>query len=285
MSIFAILTIVAALIFLMFFSIAKLARDKQLEKRNKKIEEELKQKGFINKMNHNKFVSKFGKTTQNSELEKIFNRAKNPWRMTIPTFQFIRYSGLFLSLIIAASLMFINYQYSLFAIGLGVLCFWYPMYYYKAIGDEREAEWNKTYEYIWVIKHNLMLYDPAKAYMNVKMYVQTHAPHNAEIIQGFDDFYRYWSEDGIDPYIQRFYPFSVTREITQIIYNMSRTGEFPEDSLNSLRSFIINSQNLTVEKTLSSVSGQATVYSLPFMMFSVIVALMVPLGYQLLQFF
>lgn len=285
MSTFALLTILATLIFLIFFSIAHMIREKQINKKNEEIKEEIKQKGFINKMNHNKFVSKFGKSSNNSELEKIFNRAKNPWRMTIATFQFIRFGGLLLFSIIAVALLAVNYQYSIFSFLLGFLCFWYPMYFYKATGDEREAEWNKTYEYIWVIKHNLMLYDPQKSYMNVKIYVQTHAPHNTEIIQGFDDFYRYWSEDGIDPYIQRFYPFSVTREITQIIYNMSKTGEFPEDSLNSLRSFIINSQNLTVEQTLSAVSGQATIYSLPFLMFSIIVALMVPLGYQLLQFF
>lgn len=285
MSTFALLTVLAALIFLIFFSIAHMIREKQINKKNEEIKEEIKQKGFINKMNHNKFVSKFGKSSNNSELEKIFNRAKNPWRMTIATFQFIRFGGLFLFLIIAMALLAVNYQYSIFSLLIGFLCFWYPMYFYKATGDEREAEWNKTYEYIWVIKHNLMLYDPQKSYMNVKIYVQTHTPHNTEIIQGFDDFYRYWSEDGIDPYIQRFYPFSVTREITQIIYNMSKTGEFPEDSLNSLRSFIINSQNLTVEQTLSAVSGKATIYSLPFLMFSIIVALMVPLGYQLLQFF
>ena len=65
---------------------------------------------------------------------------------------------------------------------------------------------------------------------------------------------------------------------------MNKTGDFPEDSLNALRGFIINAQDLTVEKTLSGVSGKATIFSLPFMMLSVIVALLVPMVFQLTQY-
>lgn len=244
----------------------------------------VKRKGIINKMNYNSFINHIGKKMPQSNLEKIFNRAKNPWRMTIPTFQFIRFGGLFISLILAACLLPIGYQPSLFALAIGILFVWYPIYYYKAIGDEREAEWNKMYEFIWVIKHNIMLYDPAKSFINTKIYLEEHAPHNKELIAGFQDFYNHWNPDYIDDYIERYYPFSVSREIYQIIFNMNKTGDFPQDQLNSLRSFIINAQNLTVEKTLSSVSGKATIYSLPFLMMSVIVALMVPMVMQILQF-
>ena len=262
-----------------------MVRSKEIEEKEKEREEVRKQKGIINKLNHSTFVKGMMRTNSNSNIEKIFNRAKNPWRMTIATFQFIRFGGAILSLIVAGIFIMINTNVSLLMVAIALLFFFYPIYYYKAVGDEREAEWNKMYEFVWVIKHNIMLYDPAKAYMNTKIYIQKHAPHNKEIIQGFDDFYRYWNTEYIDPYITRFYPFSVTREITQIIYNMNKTGDFPEDSLNALRGFIINAQNLTVEKTLSSVSGKATIFSLPFMMLSVIVALMVPMAYQLLQFF
>lgn len=277
----AILLFLACLVFLICLSIGFLYRDNILinKNNNKKV------KGFVNKMNNNDFVSKFSKSLPNSNIVKIFNRSKNPWRMTIPTFQFVRYFGLILGIFLSLSLLVFGLEYSLFSLFIGILCFWYPMYYYKAIGDEREAEWNKTYEFIWVIKHNLMLYDPAKAFNNTKIYIQEHAPHNKEIIQGFSDFYKYWDSEKIDPYIERFYPFSITREIYQIVFNMNKTGEFPEDSLNALRSFIINAQNLSVEKTLSSISGKATIYSLPFLMISVIVSLMVPLIFQIVKFF
>lgn len=278
---FALLLFIAILVFLIVFAIGSIIREKQINEEKKK---KVKVKGFVNKLNHSETVNKLTSSLPKSNLEKIFNRAKNPWRMTIATFQFIRFFGLLAGVIVGLALLPLGFEYSLFSLGMGILCFWYPMYYYTSIGNEREAEWNKTYEYIWVIKHNIMLHDPAKAFMNVKLYVAKHAPHNKEIIQGFDDFYKYWNTEQIDPYIERFYPFSVTREIYQIVFNMYQTGDFPEESLNSLRSFIINAQNLTVEKTLSAVSGQATIYSLPFLMISVIVALMVPLVLQIISF-
>ena len=282
-----ILLVLALLIFLIFFSIAALTKEKDLKNKHKATEKKEKIKGFTNKMNDSDLVYKFSEKmpSNNDELTKIFNKAKNPWRMTIATFQFIRFFGLIIGLILAGFLLLFGFEYAIIGLAVGVLSMWYPMYYYKAIGNEREAEWNKSYEFIWVIKHNIMLYDPAKSFMNVKMYIEKHAEHNKEIIQGFDDFYKYWNAEYIDPYITKFYPFSVTREIYQIIFNMHKTGEFPEDSLNALRIFIINSQNLTVERTLSSVSGKATIFSLPFLMISVIVALMIPLIFQIVKFF
>lgn len=276
-----ILLVVAIFIFIICFSIASIIKEKEIKEKRK---QKKKVKGIINNMNQSEMVKQFAGYIPNENLVKIFNRAKNPWRMTVATFQFIRYFGLLLFTIVAICLIAVGMEFFIFSLGMGILCFWYPMYFYRETGNEREAEWNKVYEFIWVLKHNLMLYDVAKAFMNVKLYIKDHAPHNKEIIQGFDDFYKYWNTNEIDPYIERFYPFSVTREIYQIAFNMNKTGEFPEESLNSLRSFIINAQNLTVEKTLSGVSGQATIYSLPFLMISVIVALMIPLVFQLLKF-
>ena len=240
--------------------------------------------GILDNMNHSKTVEKIGSIIPSVDLEKIFNRAKNPWGMNVYTFQFIRYGGLAAGVVFGSlALMLLPWQIGFMLIVCGVICWYYPMYFYKATGDEREAEWNKMYELIWVIKHNIMLYDPAKSYMNVKIYIEQHAPHNKEIIQGFSDFYKYWDEDGIDPYIERYYPFSIPREIVQIVFNMSKTGEFPEEQLNSLRQFIINMQDLSVEKILSSVSSKATIFSLPFLMITVIVCLMVPLVLQIVN--
>lgn len=282
-----ILLVVFSLIFLIFFSIFSIFKEKSLKDKNEIIKKKEKIKGLTNQMNNSEFIYKFSeKIPQNSiELTNIFNKAKNPWRMTLATFQFIRFFGLIIGIILSSFLLFWGLEYAIFGLSIGIMCFWYPLYYYKAIGNEREAEWNKSYEFIWVIKHNIMLYDPAKAFMNVKMYIEGHSANNKEIIQGFDDFYKYWNTEFIDEYISKFYPFSVTREIYQIIFNMHKTGEFPEDSLNALRIFIINSQNLTVERTLSSVSGKATIFSLPFLMISVILALMVPLIFQVVKFF
>lgn len=243
-------------------------------------------KGILNKLNGAESIqSSILFSSNNQKIETLFNRSKNPWHMKVGTFQFIRYIGLIFFIVVALLIFGItgNETFTLLAVAFAVICFIYPVYYYKALGDEREAEWNKMYEFVWVLKHNLMLYDPAQAYINTKLYIAEHAPHDTEIIQGFDDFYNYWNDNELDPYIIKYYDFSVPREITQIVFNMKQTGDFPEDALNSLRTFIINAQDLTVEKTLSGVSGKATIFSLPFMMISVIIGLMVPLLMQVVS--
>lgn len=271
------------------FMVYSLVRTKQLEDKlseAKRKRQENREKGIINRLNESEIVEIVGKFIPMGKLEVIFNRAKNPWGMSLATFQFIRWGCSTLLFAIGLPMfLFAPWQVPVSICMVGGLCWYYPMYYYKAIGDEREAEWNKMYEFVWVIKHNIMLYDPQKAYMNVKTYIQEHTPHNKEIIQGFDDFYRLWHDDEIDPYIEQYYPFSVPREITQILFNMHRTGDFPEQQLNSLRQFIINAQDLTVEKILSTVSTKATSFSLPFLMITVIISLMVPLLFQIIQMF
>lgn len=241
------------------------------------------QVGLLDRLAESALVNNF-KKFDSTKLRKIFYRAKNPWNITVPVFQFIRFFGLGFMLAVAAVVLFFSKEVAIFCAAIGILFVWYPMYYYKAIGEEREAEWNKMYEFIWVLKHNAMQYDPARVFLKTSEYIAEHAPHDKEIIQGFKDFYQHWDDEEIPEYIQKFYDFPVPKEIYQIIFNMYKSGTFPEDSINSLREFIINKQDLVVEKALSGVSGKATIYSLPFMMLSVIVALMVPMVFQLLQF-
>lgn len=274
----------AFLIFTMILCILKMIRSKNKENQKRKV---IRTGNLIYDLNHNEAIANFGKSMpgKESELRKIFYRAKNPWNMTIATFQFIRFFGLIVFGIAALIFIGIFYQVGLLFAGCAILCFWYPMYYYKALGDEREAEWSKFYEFVWVLQNNLTLYDPAKAYINTKLYIESHAPHDKEIIQGFQDFYDHWNPNAIDDYITKYYDFSITREITQIVFNMHQTGDFPEDSLHNLRKFIIQQQDLTVKKIISGVAGQATLFSLPFLMISVILALMVPMLMQLINYF
>lgn len=254
---------------------------KEIKKKAKEGNEEAK--SLLEKLNQSSIVVLLQRLS-GSELKEIFYKAKNPWGITPGIFQLIRFGGAALCAIASAFCLFIDINISIFILGIAVLFVWYPMYFYKATGKEREEEWNKMYEFIWVLKHNAMLYDPAKTFLNTTKYIQEHAPHDKEIIQGFKDFYDNWNEEEIPEYIHKYYSFPVPKEIYQIIFNMYKSGEFPEDQLNSLRTFIVNHQNLTVEKTLSGVSGKATIYSLPFMMVSVIVALMIPMVFQLIQF-
>lgn len=272
------LSIAALLIFIITLCLYKIFKDSKNKNNDKNKNEN---KDILYSILNNEKINNLGKLLYNQNLEEIFRKSKNPWDISIELFQIIRYGGFLVFFIIGIILLALKKSSWIYLMLIAFLFVYYPLYYYKGIAKEREDEWYKMYEFIWVIKHNLMLYDPAKAYLNTKLYIEEHAPHNKELIQGFDDFYKYWNINGIDPYIDYNYPFPITREITQIIFNTAKTGNFPEESLNSLRYFIINQQDLSVEKCLSKVSTQATLSSLPFLMISVIIALMIPLIMQL----
>jgi hypothetical protein len=246
-----------------------------------------RQKGIVDKLNTARPIQALGfKLSGNTKLQKIFNRAKNPWNMTIPTFQFIRYGGGILFTAIAAFFYFVigNSDIAMFSLSFAGIAVFYPTYYYKATGNEREAQWNKFYEFIWVVKSNAAKYDPAKVFLETRKYIEKHAPHNKEIIQGFQDFYDNWDDNKVPPYVKRYYDFPVPKEIYQVLFNMHKTGEYPENELANLRKFIIQQQDLTVLNKLSGVEGQATIASLPFLMASVIAGMLVPLIMQIVAF-
>lgn len=270
-------------IFIGAFAALKIYQDKHEEERMiEQHQERLKQLGFMGKLNKNQLVEKLGTMLPNGDLEKLFYRSKNPWGLTIQSFQFIRFFGSAVLLIAGAVSWQISEYIGIALVLSGVLTFWYPKYYYKAIGNEREMEWNKLYEFLWVVKHNSSMYGPKRTFLEVKNYIESNAPQNKEMIQGFTDFYENWEDDRIPEYITLYYSFSVPRELYQILFNSGRTGVSGEESLNALRKFIINAQDLQVNKVLSSVSGKATIFSLPFLMFSVILGLMVPLIVQII---
>lgn len=277
---------VALLIFILCSFILLSIRYKILIKMKRETDPQRKKKykGLVSKMNHSEFIESATKNLMQEGLQRVFNNSKNPWKMTIPTFQFIRFGGL----LVFTSLAFLSYvaisqNVALLFLGIGILCWYYPIYYYKGIAKERELEWNKMYEFVWIVKNNLMLYDSYKTYVNVKTYIEEHTPHNKELINGFKDFYEHYSEEEIDEHITKYYDFAIPKEIIQIIFNMNKSGVFPENELNALRTFIINKQDLAVETMLSGIAGKATLFSLPFMMVSVILALLVPLGIQILN--
>lgn len=270
-------------IFVAAFAVLKMYQDKHDEDRMiEQHQERLKQLGFMGKLNKNELIEKLGTMLPNGELEKIFYRAKNPWGLTIPTFQFIRHFGGAAFVLAGIIGWQINHYVGLIFILCGGIAYWYPKYYYKAIGDEREMEWNKFYEFLWVVKHNSSLHGPKRTFLEMRNYLLANAPQNKEMIQAFTDFYEYWDEDQIPEYISLYYSFPVPRELYQIVFNSNKTGSPSEESLNSLRKFIINAQDLQVNRVLSGVSGKATIFSLPFLMFSVILGLMVPLIMQII---
>lgn len=278
----------ALMVFLIFIAtviIVHLLRKKKEEKEIIENYEDyigfVSRSSIVTKLRNNRFVRNIGaiNNESKSKWETLFNNAKNPWGITPAIFQFIRITCLFSGAILAIVFysIFENKMMSLIGLFIAIVGWWYPMYYYKAIGKEREVEWDKVYEFVWLIKNTAMLYDGRKVCLEVKNYIEAHYPHYKEIISGFDDFYTYWEEGIVPDFIKKYYNFAIPKEVYNILLQMSITGEFPEISLNNLRVFTLNKHDGKVQKILSGVSSKATLSSLPFLMVSVVVAIMVPM--------
>ena len=283
-----ILIIVIIFILAITFTLINIINSKKKYIETKKILEADTYDGFVsnsdlvNKLNNNNTINKignFGFSNNKSTWNKIFDNARNPWGITPTIFKALRISSVILGVIIAL-LIFIftgKIAFSMFGIFISLLGWFYPSYYYKTVAKEREEEWDKIYEFIWLIKHTAMLYDAKKVCIETKIYIENHSPQYKEIIRGFSDFNLYWNEETIPEEILRFYNFGIPKELYKILFNMNITGTIPDQNLDNLRSFALNKHNGLIQRVLSNIASLATLASLPFLMLSLVVCLLIPM--------
>ena len=245
---------------------------------------------LVRRMRTNKLIMALGKPggENTSKWQKLFNNAKNPWGLTPTLFRAIRLGSIIIGLLI--SLLFYilmeGKQFVILGLIISGIGWWYPMYYYKEIAKERENEWDKMYEFIWVIKHSAWLYDAKKVCLETKKYIENHYPQYKELISGFNDFYNHWDErsNELPEFILKYYNFPVPKEIYNILFQMQQTGNPPDQSLDNLRVFTLNRHKAKIQKCLSLVASKATIASLPFLMISIIIALLIPMILTVMQF-
>lgn len=68
------------------------------------------------------------------------------------------------------------------------------------------------------------------------------------------------------------------------MYNSFATGMPADDQLDQLRKFTLNAQDKAVVKILSGTESTATLFSLPFLMIGIIIAMLVPMLVQFLGY-
>ena len=284
---FFVLLIVSTMMVLLY----ALIRNKQTRKKGLKIQQRkektvdidsydafVSSSNLVGRLNSSKVVNKIGNWDK-TNLEELFDNAKNPWGITPTIFKFIRY-GLALMFIVVFGVLYAVFgdiKIWIFGIMLSVIAWWYPAYYYKAIGKERAQEWDKVYQFTWLIKNTCMLYDAKKVCLETTVYLQKNYPEYKEIIDGFKDFHDHWDGEKVPEYINRFYNIPIAKEIYQILLNMNITGMYPETELDSLRAYSLNMYNRRIQDTLSNVPHQATLSTLPFLMLSAVIGLLVPM--------
>lgn len=228
-----------------------------------------------------------GKIHNDSELELLFRKAKNPWNMTTQTFNFLRIGGLGAGVILGLISYFLVGWSGLAIFGIiGFLFYFVPKSAYKTAAAKREHQWNQLYQFMWVIKHNASFYDPKKVFNEASIYIKKHAPGLDELVTGFQDFADHWDNRVMDEYIDKNYScFDIPRELFSIMQISQQTGEFPEEQLNSLRNIILNKMDFAVKETLTMTATQATIRSTPFLLASMAIIVLFPTMMSLLQAF
>lgn len=239
-------------------------------------------------LNDSDFVSNLGgKIHNDTELELLFRKAKNPWNLTIQTFNFIRFGGALGGLVLGLiSYFLVGWAgLAIFAI-IGFLFYFVPKSAYKTAAEKREHQWNQLYQFMWVIKHNASFYDPKKVFNEASLYIKKHAPALDELVVGFQDFADHWDNRVMDDYIDKNYAcFDIPRELFSIMQVSQQTGVFPEEQLNSLRNIIVNKMDFAVKETLTMTATQATIRSTPFLLASMAIIVLFPTLMSLLQAF
>lgn len=243
---------------------------------------------IIGEMNDSPFVEQFGSFfSGQKELEILFRKAKNPWNLNPYTFNFIRYGGLIAGLILALLVsVFFDWLYALIPLAFGILCFVLPKKKYEDIAHKREVQWLQTYQFMWVIKHNLSYFDPKKTWYEVEKYIKSHTENLPELEQGFHDFGAHWNPNGMDEYIKTTYgDFVIAKQLYEIVAVSQQTGEYPENELNSLRTVILEKMNYHCQEVLQMVGTKATIASAPFLLVSVSLVILVPVCMQIISVF
>ena len=97
------------------------------------------------------------------------------------------------------------------------------MYYYKEIGEERELEFNKIYEFIWVFKNNLSLYElkQCKRHQNAKASVKSvnkvNKRLNKSLSRLIDQRAFYKADKKFESFKRDNYTFTITTKILGVV--------------------------------------------------------------------
>lgn len=237
------------------------------------------------KINDNKTIQNLGSKINNAtDLERLFRKAKNPWNLTPASFNFIRFGGLIFGLVLGLIFIPIAYVISIIAFLFAVLCYFVPKQKYESIAKNREAQWNQLYQFIWVIQHNLTYYDAKKTWLQTSSYIEEHSDSLQELVQGFRDFGDTWTGREIPEQIQYDYgEFDIPSQLYSIVLNAQETGEYPENELNGLRQIIVQRMDFTIKEALALVETKATLISSPFLIITLLLVVLVPVGLNLLE--
>ena len=245
-----------------------------------------KDKMGVNKDNMDEYVQdlRIMKTFEKLEKNNIENLIKvsgNPYHFNKFTWCLVKYI-IPLFLIILSFVVYAFTEDLLYVFGILFFSFaiyWYPTKYYKDLVKDRERTWNKIHSHIWRISNSLDTNDSKKVCMEMKEYFDKIG--EKELADGFEYFYELWPTEPEQipetlAEFQKQFPFQIPKDLYSILLESWRNSVSSADRLESFRKTCELKYDKYSNDLLSKVPTTATMYSLPFLLVSVMAAILFP---------
>ena len=269
--------IVLCNIWLKFKSIKVIRNNKNLTKEEMQV-----------KVEQLKIVQKVASLTE-TKVEKLVRLSGNPMKLSPAIFAAVSYI-LPVILLFVAFLFYIANQASMtyFMVMVAVICFWYPTYHYKEQVRMREQAWFKIQQHIFKIEEELASNGYKKSLLNVAIYLKSVG--ETELAAGLEHMVELWpkSDEETQKAITEFeyqYPFDIPRDLFVLLINAEDSGISAASRLEAFKRTVVMKYQKFADEVLSKIPATATCLSLPFLMISVVVAMLVPAIVQLMEMF
>ncbi len=217
----------------------------------------------------------------NKEVEDMLRLSGNPMHLTPTLFTAFKYLSPVACAIVAIYSYFLNgdMSISVIAIALGIILFWYPTYQCKKIIEERRSKWSKIYSYLWRIQNDLSVNDVPKVCLNMKSYFASIGEF--ELANGFNSYFecfpdKFENSDRAIEKLKEVYPFDIAVDFYEILLQSWGTSLNCDDRIDNFYKNAVMKYEKYANKVLSGVSATATLISLPFLMVSILIIILLP---------
>ena len=235
-------------------------------------------------ISNNNVINNIGSRLSTKDQNILFRKSGNPWGISYEAWLGIRYGGLALGLLLGLVFLFLLpiVGIAFFIIGAG--CFIIPKSEYEKVIKEREIDYAKMYEVLWVLANNLSFSEAATACRETKSYLEDHPNTGKYLVELFDDLAENFSGEEISPFIKEKYgDYPVPIELAEILITSYQTGTYPKPELNALQEMLENDMDTKVNSVLTQVASKATFISTPAMLLALFVVAIFPMLFNILQ--
>lgn len=225
---------------------------------------------------------------EKNNIETLLRVSGNPYKFSKLTWCLVKF-GVPIAAVIVSFVIYAftnDVTYAAIPILFGVMAFVYPTYYYKQLILDRERMWNKIHSHIWRISNSLDDNGPKKVCIEMRDYFES--VNETELALGFETFYELWPDDPDNipealENLNRNFPFDIPKDLYGILLECWRNTATATERLESFKATCELKYEKYSNELLSKVPSTATMYSLPFLLISVMAAILFPALLDILE--